>query len=223
MTKNEAFTILKRRLGAMQSPHLDDTIHAELQFAQEFLLEGHKQLPWFLESEVATKPTEPNEARVPLPQGFIRECEGDEGALWVLGSNGEREVELCKASTAVLAREYSTTPGEPRKYNVQGEYIKLAPIPDIAYDLLFIFYQRDTPYAALTAQQENKWLREAADWLIAEAGFSIASKVTQYNSLADAFGKDRQAARARVMANDRAQREANRERNKGRRRRRRGA
>jgi hypothetical protein len=94
----------------------------------------------------------------------------------------------------------------PTYYSLMGGHIYLRPIPDAAYTLRLLYYGADNVLDTLDST--NLWLVHAADWFVAEVGFIIASQYMSMPESAKVFEMDRREARARVMNDTIARREA---------------
>lgn len=183
MLRSAAVSLIQRRLGYRSDKA--DEILSELQIAQDFLEEGVEVIgpqrniftivPWFLLSEIMTATTTATVERVAVPAGFIREHDPD--ALWYFDStlaatDANKWVELWKGDLDVLRDEFLGT-GPPKAYTLDGGYFRIFPTPDAAYSLKMLLYMKDTVLSAAT-DTENKWLKNAPQLLIGEAGGKLA-------------------------------------------------
>lgn len=204
MTFDEAVTLLNYRLG--NRTDLATRIALEMQHVQTFLLEGTASfLPWFLETEIATSTAAEGEERVMLPEDFLAESEDQ--ALWLYDENSSDEiwVELKKNDYDLLRVKYQAA-GRPAQYALVGDYFLIAPTPDTDYTIKMRYYAKD---AALATGEENKWLKHAADLLIAETGRIMSGHMM--NPVLEAkFEKEATIARERLFRKHEARRHANR-------------
>jgi len=216
MTRDEAVALLKTRLKRTADTAIDAVIVAEMQFAQYTILEGGITLPWFLLSEHLRAVTVVNEQRLVLPdtswqtpgRTFLREYE--EGALWVYQGEDEPDLpwlELKKDDYDSLQNAYPGT-GLPRYYTVDDGYFYLFPTPDAEYQMRIRAYMREQP---LSTNIENKWLKYAADWLIAETGALVAAHYLRDERTAQQMLAQSQLASKRVFLSNEARAHANRD------------
>ena len=207
MTRDEVVRLLGFRLESRED--LAERIHAEMDFVQTTILEEHEWLPWFLESELAEASTTVGEWRVPVPEDFLIEMEP--ASLWIVDAEGVRH-ELIKKDMDVATRIAPGT-GLPKYYSLQGDYFYFAPVPDAAYPLQMLYYAQDTRMSL--ANVETKWLKYAADLVIACVGREVAEKHIQNDALAASFANDIGPAWARLLNKQQARIEINQSRSMG--------
>jgi hypothetical protein len=199
MLRDTAIALIAARLGDRDD--LTNQLIAEMQLAQT-RLESDIFLPWFLLSEKATMETEIGEDRIPLPCDFLMEFE--EGTLFYVDDEEEEPVPLVKETFEKIREAYPGT-GAPKAYALTNGYFRLRYVPDAVYTLGVIYYQRDT---VLDSNIENRWLLNAADWLIAETGM-VAANWIQNDRMAQIFRAERDAARSRILTRHEARMHAN--------------
>ena len=206
MTRDEAITLIKQRLQRENDTAITARIQSEIILAQEMRLEGNAWLPWFLLSENLTANTTASEERLPVPNNFLREAE--EGALWRYDPDSSEIpwVELTKDDYDFLLNKYPNEDA-PVAYALSNEYFRLKPTPDAVYTMRMKCYLRDDP---LTSDIENKWLANAADWLIAEVSEKIARQHLRNIKLADSIKGEIIEAKNRVYVVHEARMHANR-------------
>lgn len=213
MIRDKAVDLLMGRLGQRTSTVLQQAIIDEMVFAQEVVLEGRSELPWFLLSESATEGTIPNEERVPIPADFLIEWE--EGGLYLQESDGTETLMEREDWDVLKAEPRLEGTGKPTFYDLAGDYYLLRKIPDAVYTLKMRYYQKDASLTGAygdTSNIENVWLAQASDWLIAETGVIIASQRLQSEKMANMFMKQSDLARKRVMNKHTARIESNKNR-----------
>lgn len=195
MLKSQAISQIKRRLGFRSD--LDAEILEELRNAQERFenfgvpLGGSSFIPQFLMTEIADISTENNEERVRVPTDILVEDEA--GALWRFDSGaevGKEWTELVKMDFDTMRREFPGK-GPPQVYTADGLYFRLGPVPDGSYRLRMRYLAKDAVLEA--ADTENKWLKNAPQLLIGEAGVAIAVS-TGYAAAASYFEMMRKEA-----------------------------
>ena len=209
MLRSVAVEQVRYNMGNQQT-NINDQIIANMQFVQEFVLEGDTFKPWFLLSEDSTIQTTAEEDRLPQPSDFLMEYE--QGSLMIeyeapaAGSLPSRYCPLKKRTTDSAYSAFSGD-GKPQLYATSGKYFRLFPRPDKSYYIMMRYYQRDV---ALTTDIENLWLEWAADWLIAETALKTAHDIGNTDSIKKLEGMVARA-RDRVMTEDIARKEVNHE------------
>lgn len=166
MTRDEAVSWVQFHLGN----RTDLTTQAQnaLIAAQEEL-ERQDFLPWFLRTEVMPLTTTIDEERLAIPDDFIREWE--EGALYLVDSDGEL-VEIEKDTLTILRAQFKgAATGQPTDYAMDNAYFRLFPTPDAAYTLKLIYYAHA---AELSSNIENAWLKNAPWMVISQAIMVLA-------------------------------------------------
>lgn len=175
MIGSDAIQLMRFRLARF-SPDVttltDAMILAEMNAAQ-IRMEREVSLPFFLISEEATEQTVPFDERVQLPDRFIRELEVD--SLWIIVPEGSKKISLGPKMPLDSMRErYPVAIGSgafPKTYAILGNYFRLGPIPDAVYSIKMIYYKKD---AAITLVDENRWLANEPDMILAETGQVLA-------------------------------------------------
>lgn len=168
MTRDEAVSLMQIVLG-FRTDQSANLITA-LQAAQTKLESGPTK-PWFLLSEKSTTTTVANERRVALPTSFLLEHE-ENGLRYIPADTDEDPVRLVKDSLDQLEDYYKNETGSPAGYCVDGNYIRIFPLPDDAYTLEMYYYKKA---AVLSSNIENVWLANAAYYLMGEAGLIVAA------------------------------------------------
>ena len=193
-----------------------------------FLAGGGSFLPWFLRSEVTTSFTTPGEERVPVPTDFIREWDDD--ALYFFTPNPNPSTSppyppnnwwpLEKGELSYNRMRWgphwpSTSPPYPqpppqpdfpgpRAYSLDGQYFRIFPLPNAVYQLKMIYYAHDTLLDPTNASSTNKWLTNAPNILIGEAGYNVAITARD-NDRIQYFEKLRDESLARAYVDSVAQ------------------
>ena len=214
MDRDSAISLLKIRLKRASDTALDSTIITVMQHVQEMILEENAWLPWFLLSEFLTITTTADEERIQVPEdvnftgnNFLMEYE--DGALWRIDSSLDSGRKLLvKDSYDALYARYKTATGKPVKYSLDGDYFRLFPTPDGTYTLNMRCYLKDT---GLDTNIENKWLKYASDWLMAETGLIIARDVLRDKVAEGNMSTDISRAKDRLYRKDTARKMANTE------------
>lgn len=216
MTRDEAITLVLSRSQRSGDTSLQTSCELEMKAVIEQTLEGAATLPWFLLSEFLTVTTAIGEERILLPQNvggvtgrdFLREHETC--SLWVMPEGGTKWKELIKDDYDALYNTYgggTDSYGEPSHYSLDNDYFYLKPTPDKEYQLRIRVYLRDTP---LTSNIENRWLKNAADVVIAETGIVIAGNYIQNPEIEARFQRDLAKANDRLWRFHEAREHANR-------------
>jgi hypothetical protein len=187
MLKSEAISTIQRHLAFRTD--LENEALIELKQAQnKFEREGIPApgvdtagtfLPWFLLTEMATVSQEANEERIPLPSNFLAEAE-ESGFFRYAGTAevGEQWKPLTKID---IKRGRTATGSEPKYYARSGIYFRLFPMPQQVVEFRTVYYAAD---ALLDdTDSENKWLKNAPDLLIAEAGWHLAGSLRDKDAI----------------------------------------
>lgn len=195
MQRDAAIELIKSRLTRAGTTELDATIITEMQFAQATVCEGAPTLPWFLLHEDLTLSISAGASSFALPAGFLREA--DEGGLWSYNADTGEWVPIVKEDLSYLvATQSGLAATRPGFYAIVDETTaKVFPTADIDYTLKAVWYVKD---AALTGDIENKWLKHAADVLVAETGIIVARDILRDMSAADTFTAMRDRAWERL-------------------------
>ena len=211
MTRDEAVTLIKQRLGNNTNPDLDQQIINEMVHVQEFLLEGEDFIPWFLLKEEAATLANINEPRLELPEDFLHEWE--EGCLYLVKPGATLQqtsyIPLIKDDYDVIRnRHYGY--GTPCAYDFAGNFFWLAPIPDAAHQLRMVYYGKAESLA--TQNIENVWLKYAADWFIGEVGTIIAGQYQQSDKQVPQFVAQAARGKQRTLVRHISHQEVNKRR-----------
>lgn len=205
MIRDSVVDIIAQRLG--NRTDLTDAIIAEMQLAQEMRLEQSGTiLPWFLATEYTEVETVAGEGRLVLPDDFI--CEVEDSGFWILNPDNAVWIELKKRNEDDILNKYGVIPDMPQMYSLVGEQFTLGPIPDAVYTLRMKYYAKDE---SLATNIENKWLKYAADLVIAEVGYVMASKHTMDDALAQSYLADKGVAWNRLNMMNETRQHANRD------------
>lgn len=165
MTRDEGVALIKQQLQARANS--DSSIVSYMQLAQT-TLESSPTKPWFLVSEDTFTTTSDGEERVALPTDFL--CEVEEATFKYRPDDwpDEEEVDLIKDDYDVLRVNFrEEDDGPPQAYALLGQYFRVFPLPDAAYQVRLIYYKQDT---VLTTNVENNWLKYAPLLLLGSAG-----------------------------------------------------
>lgn len=200
MIKSKVVDLIKMRLGNRTDTDIDARIDQELDAAQYELERFGVFTPWFLLGENATYTTTADERRVPIPTDMLQEYE--EGALYYNG------LPLVKHDSDYLSeRFYNAEPGEPKAYALVNDYFELYPMPADAYQINMKYYRVDTVPSAVAADAQNRWLKNAADWLMAKAGLAVARFIKDADAQTlFAADEDKASKRVYLIHVDRAER-----------------
>ncbi len=208
MTRDEAVTIIKGRLGRPSDTTIDTLILNEMKLAQT-QAERDRILPWFLLTEISDASTTIDEQRLQVPTDFLREF--GEGALWHFNDSGNPVwSDMTKEELDYLRQRYSTASGAPVSYALVGKYFRLFPTPDQVYTIKMLYYAQDE---VLSTNIENQWLKEAPGILVSRTGAVIARYLNHPALIA--FNADLLTAQNELVVQETARDEANRSRSMG--------
>lgn len=183
MNLDDAVALIKGRLARWNDTVLTTYIKMEIAAAQR-RQEMVEPLPWFLLTESSYATTTVGDERVEIPDDFIREA--DEDALWIEDSDGVYH-KLRKDDYDAI-RSYWTETGQPLRYALVGSYFRLRPEPDAVYTVHMIYFGKDSELS--DGSPTNKWLDNASEVLIADAGRVVASRYVRNDAAAAEFEKD---------------------------------
>lgn len=221
MNRDEAIKLILQRCGnRTDDTYLQQACVSEMALIQETTLEQADFKPWFLLSEFMRASTGVGEPRMPLPDNFLEEH--DEGLFWVAPAAGEQYRRLNQDDVDSLEERFlDHSPQIPTHYGTVKNYAVLFPTPDKAYPLKLRCYQKEPlltyAYGSESNQpvKTNAWLTHAADWVIGETGFVIASQYLKDRETAAEFQQQASRAKTRLYVQHVARAEANRDRHAG--------
>lgn len=205
MTRDEAVARIKEGLGFRSGTGLDAAIILRLQEAQRDLERG-KTLPKFLLLLDQTLTLPSGEHKVNFPTGFLRESDDTRIRFFPPSSDMPRFLERKLYIDAVMGNlrtENSTSeesvPLPPSVYVMRHgkseNFIDFITNADRTYTLKWDYYEADT---TLTTNIENKWLANAADWIVGFAGRRIAHSARN-TSAVETFSEMMTEGRAAVF------------------------
>jgi hypothetical protein len=207
MIKSKMVTLLKQRLGNREDLDIEQRIDDELDMAQYELEHFGDFTPWFLLSSQQTVALTAGIQAVSIPTDMIAEWE--EGVLFYEGTP------LTKYDFAELeGKYYESENGPPEAYSLVDDTFIVFPVPDDAYMLRYRYYARDTEPSNVGDDEENKWMKHAANWLLAKAGVGLSSYIKDEQALA-LFSADLQRAEVAVYKSHIRRVEESVERNMG--------
>lgn len=204
MDRDTAVGLVRKRLGNLQGTFLDADIITEMQLQQDTLERG-PTLPWFLLSQRNDTYTTVGEERIALPVDFLREYE--DGCLFYFNESYNPAVDssdgpwrgLEKDSWDALKLAYQVRTGPPEKYALSDGYFRIFPLPDEAYLLRMIYYQKGSSLS--TNVTDNVWLTFAPDLLIAQTAQVIANLYLQNAALAERLKAEVMEAKGNLLRN----------------------
>jgi len=197
MNGNAALNLIMGRLGNRTQQSLRDNVLLEMQLAQDGCKERIGILPWFLFLDYtdAAFVTVPNQEYVELPTDFLELDDEKSGFYWkdsnITSPDQWREIKRDPFPT-MKTRYAEGVSGDPKLYDIIGSKLYLRPIPDTARELRLLYYRKDV--SPTDAAVENLWLKDAANWLIGEAGFAAATLHTRDDIAAVGFDAMRKSA-----------------------------
>ena len=208
MTRDDAIAIIQQQLGFRTD--LNSVIITNMKLAQR-TLEMSPTKPWFLLSELQTKRTTPTDDRVALPDDFLIEAE-NMVVKYIPDDEDSDPVPLEKYDYDQLAADFAEEePGEPQAYAIQGNYLRIFPLPDDDYLLQIMNYQFDT---VLDSNVENGFLKWIPSLLIGAAGLLVARAARDKDAIA-AFQEMWATGMKILYAHNEAREHANRSYQKG--------
>lgn len=200
MTRTEAVARINRGLGFRAAgSSLDASIVLALQEAQR-LLEHGNTLPRFLLQENQTLALASGAHTVALPSGFLREADDPQMHYFASGSDVPVFVPRKYYTDAARAQltEDTTQASPPVVWVLRNTVVDFVLPANQNYTMYWDYYAAADE---LTADIENAWLAYAPEWLIGEAGRSIALDLRDRGAV-ELFGDLRQRGRAAIFGDD---------------------
>lgn len=177
MVRSEAIAIIKRGLGFRQTQ--DESIIAALQSAQRTLEKG-KTLPlWLLGGAIV--PVTPGVESIVLPLRFLRLSRNH--AVYYRDSSGARVLLAVKNYNEAYDAYGGgqNTSGYPKVIVILTKVLaSLLPVPQYQIDIVFNYY---LGAEILDAEKSNRWLENAPDYIIGEAGMQVAMQLRDKDAL----------------------------------------
>lgn len=201
MTRDQAVQRINQGIGFRPAGNpLESTIVLMLQEAQRDLEHG-KTLPRFLLMENQVLVLLNGTRSIAFPTGFLRDS--DETRIRITMKNG---VGLQKP--VFLSRRYLIDAFQayrdlfileaPKVYIIRQSTVLFPNNADADYSLTLDYYKADD---ILSSNIENKWLANAPEWLIGEAGYRLAMDLRDADAVAK-FDRMRQQGRAASFGDD---------------------
>lgn len=206
MLRDTAVARVKQMLGFKQN--LDaEIVQAMIEIQED--LERSSELPDFLRKPYTALATAASIQTVTVPPDFIREWEQD--PMVITNSSGvdfpitKDEPKFLRLRYPIFDQETGLpNPGVPAGYYLLDRTFYFYPTPDVVYTINGAYYAKDTD---LSANVENKWMKELPFLLVARSGLFLAGGLRDKNALAS-FGamNDIFTAKLHLMttANDQA-------------------
>ena len=184
MQRIKASARIQRALGFrsdLATPIVEELQDAQRKFEQGIILpSGGTYFPWFLTTEISSIYTTINEERVAIPDDFIQEVEED--ALWYYNSVNDPAWILLNKDDLDFLRNSDLGTGAPQSYALDASYFRIFPTPDAAYQMKMMYIGKDATLDDDTT--ENKWLKNAPELLMGEAGMVIAAAARDKDAIA---------------------------------------
>jgi hypothetical protein len=196
MNGNAALDLTMARLVRTQAS-VRANVLLEMQLAQDNAKERLGILPWFLFTDYTNAGfvTVANQDYVELPADFLELDDEKSAFYWkdtnITSPDQWREIKRDPFPT-MKQRYFEQVAGDPKLFDIIGSRIYMRPIPDAVRELRLLYYKKDASPA--DAATENLWLKDAANWLIGEAGFAMATMHTRDEAAAVGFEAMRKAA-----------------------------
>lgn len=190
MTGAEAVAEVQQGLG-WRSDRATEILRA-LNWAQDLRELGAGTLPWFLTEYDHVVTVTSATVLYALPDSFLQETEERDGNLRYQSSSSSRTWFLKKMDEMSANRYFfgdwqnnfdmdttqatqSLSPGVPRAYVLRETSIKVFPIPDTDYNLLWNFFKADEDI--VNAAATNKWLTHCPWLIVGGAGAKLAADI----------------------------------------------
>jgi hypothetical protein len=186
MLRDEAIAAIKLVMANRSSALIDTWLKQNgtgFDLAQT-TLEMAPEKPWFLLSEDSFASTTSGEERLALPSDFLSEDE-DAVLRYVPTDTTKEEIQLKKYPYDDLKATYKRADtGEPEAYAKYGNYFRIFPLPNAAYQIRMVYYKKGT---RLANNVENEWLKWAPMLFMGSAGLIIAQGPVRDAKAAEIF------------------------------------
>lgn len=209
MLRDQLVKVLAWRLGNRKD--MEERIIAEMDLAQELVLEQHPWKPWFLAKDLEGVSLQAGESSFALPADYLDEAE--DAVLWLVEPETGGYIE-CQKETVEDLRRFLPTYDRPYAYAVDKGFVKLSSGVPVALNVSWQYMAKDALMSLDNV--ETLWLKYAPDLVLAAIGAEIAGKHLQNPTLAGAFQSDMGQAWQRLQALDTAKKELNQQRAMGR-------
>lgn len=191
-------TILRRLKTRTGTTALKDNIVKEMAIAQEVILEGNAELPWFLVAQTSVALAAGSNTSS-FPATLLEVWE--DGGLYLTISGEDKRLNV-EDWDVIRSQVNVETEGTPTQASYMGENFLWGPTPDDAYTVSFYGYLKEASLDGVygdAANVENGWLKHAADWLMAETGAVVAAQLLGDVKAAGDFVAQAGRAKKRVM------------------------
>ena len=209
MLRDQLVKVLAWRLGNRKD--MEERIIAEMDLAQELVLEQHPWKPWFLAKDLEGVSLQAGESSFALPADYLDEAE--DAVLWLVEPETGGYIE-CQKETVEDLRRFLPTYALPYAYAVDKGFVKLSSGVPVALNVSWQYMAKDALMSLDNV--ETLWLKYAPDLVLAALGAEIAGKHLQNPTLAGTFQSDMGQAWQRLQALDTAKKELNQQRAMGR-------
>ena len=202
MIRDKVVELLGWRLGNRKD--MATRALSEMVLVQSTVLEGHHWFPWFLQKDLVGVSTAATVGTIALPTDYLGQIEGR--GLWITLPNGQLK-KLVLGDYEELLAKY---PGSsiPEAWCIEDSFIHIFPTPDAVYPVNWRYFARDIDMSLDNV--ETKWLKYAADLVLACVGRQLAEKHIQNPTLAQAFGQEIEPAWDRLAKQETVQQDTNR-------------
>lgn len=169
MTRDEIVTQVKLLLG--HRTDLTSIIQGQIGIQQAHLENEVEwvRYPQFLLTERSDSLLNIEDDRIQKPADWIADVEED--GLYIIDSEGTEHL-LPKTEYNKLRLTYGNDdPGLPQGYATMGDYYRVLPVPDVAYAMKMIYYQKQP--LMVEGTDENRWAKYGPNCLIGRVGLML--------------------------------------------------
>lgn len=218
MNGDDFLTTLQRRLG-QRTDITAAMVLLEAEMLRSTVLEKATFKPWFLQAENSSITTTVDQEYVSRPTDFLHFDEEDDWCQVAYNdpddTSNDPWVPLVLDDWNVIKAYYrAEATGKPIKGALVFNRLYLRPIPNAVLTLRFRYYKTDSAFD-FTVSSANLWLTNAADWVMGEVGFVLASQYTRDAEVTGSFDLMRTEGRRRVYNETVARLEAGKMRSMG--------
>jgi len=190
-------TLVKGRLLRNTDTSLDTIIVAEAELVRQ-RYESEQELPYWLKADLSPTDfvTEEGLEDTDLPSTFLRFLDDTKYVLWYQTADDEPWVHIERMQLNEMIEKWDFA-GVPRGFYLLNRTLYMRPIPDDVYQLRVLCYK--TAGAITAATTTNLWLTNAADIMLSETVYTMATKYIFMPEVAQVAQQDILVARKRLF------------------------
>lgn len=219
MTKTEIIAAVLGRVHRTADTVLQAACATEILVVQDKLELGVVTgqgafIPWFLFYDKNDLSYTANTEAVAVPNDFIQEYEELHGGVlfYYDASSDDQWVPLVREAYAVIKGRYAELAEFPRFYDIINNNIYYRPRPNANGTFRLFYYRRQD---RLDTVSSNPWTNNAAELMINELGYVIATQYIRDKAAAETFANQAAKEARRLYVSHISKLEAGRQRSRG--------